>query len=185
MTAFHPVPPRKAVEFVEAAGIDHAERKISDHAAAGLLKSYALAVETRPVSGDPARVLGAAVPVALWKRIVNEQVESEVWAGGAVRLASSGLVGGAPAVAITGIGFNPADLQSLVDYYRGGTAKPKPSAAPPAPITEDAPPPRSARQKRRANHSLLESGAALLTIAETQEALGLGRMTCSPFLLHS
>jgi len=58
LTAFSPIPPMKAVEFVEAAGIADGRRLIADRAAAGLVKSYALVIETLEADGKRAQVRG-------------------------------------------------------------------------------------------------------------------------------
>jgi len=91
LTAFSPIPPMKAVEFVEAAGIADGRRLIADRAAAGLVKSYALVIETLEADGKRAQVRGVTVPTDLWLRIILEGVAEDVWTGGTVRLAAAEL----------------------------------------------------------------------------------------------
>lgn len=182
MTAFHPLVPAKAVELLEAAGIPHAARLIRDHAAAGLVKSYAMVVETIQVSGATTCVRGAAVPVDLWRRIIAEGGDEDVWTGGTVRLAPGDLVGGVPAVNITGIGFNGADLQRLIDQHRGVASKrpmrPKVTASETVSLGDDpAPMPSPARKRREPDLSALHSGALHLTVEQTKAALSIGHTT--------
>ncbi|MEH3103697.1 MAG: hypothetical protein PGN12_07300 [Sphingomonas phyllosphaerae] len=75
MTAFHPVPPAKAIQLVEAAGVPNAAQLIRDFTAAGLVKSYALVLETIEPAGRRTCVRGGAVPAGLWQRIVSDGVE--------------------------------------------------------------------------------------------------------------
>ena len=182
MTAFHPLVPSKAIEMIEAAGISHAQRLIRDHAAAGLVKSYAMMVETTEASGKPTCVRGAAVPVELWRRIVAERADEDVWTGGTVRLAPGELVGGAPAVSITGIGFNGSDLQRLIDQHRGVPSKRPARAkvtASPSPFIDDQPgiAPEPDRQRKAPDLTALQAGALHLTVAETKAALSIGHTT--------
>lgn len=182
MTAFHPLVPSKAIEMIEAVGIPHAQRLIRDHAAAGLVKSYAMLVETTDVSGKPACVRGAAVPVDIWRRIVAERADEDVWTGGTVRLAPGDLIGSAPSVSITGIGFNGADLQRLINQHRGVPSKRptrvKATASPPPPSEDERTvAPEPARQRKAADLSPLLSGALHLTVEQTKAALSIGHTT--------
>ncbi|WP_341208692.1 hypothetical protein [uncultured Sphingomonas sp.] len=58
MTAFHPVPPTKAIQLVELVGVPNAAQLIRDFTAAGLVKSYALVLETIEASGSRICVRG-------------------------------------------------------------------------------------------------------------------------------
>lgn len=182
MTAFHPLMPTKAVELIEAAGIPHASRLIRDHAAAGLVRSYAMVVETIEVSGGRACVRGAAVPVELWRRIIAESADEDVWTGGTVRLVPGDLVGGLPAVNITGIGFNRSDLQRLVDQHRGVVSKRPAWARVRVPETvavenELAPAPLPGRKRKEPDLAALHSGALHLTVEQVKAALSIGHTT--------
>ncbi len=176
MTAFHPVPPAKAIRLVEAAGISNAAQLIRDFAAAGLMKSYALVLETIEPIGRRTCVRGGAIPTELWQRIVSDGVEDAAWIGGAVRLAGADMIGGKPAAFITGIGFNDKDLQRLIEHQQGGA--PKPAAAKKASIVgvEIVPELQSAKSpKRRPDPSAIPRGALLATVKQVEAALGFGR----------
>lgn len=177
LTAFVPISPMKAIELVENAGILNARRVISDNAAAGLVKSYARVIETEPVAGGKDRLLGAAVPVDLWQRIIREGVVEDVWTGGTVRLAAGDLIGGAPAVDITGIGFAEKHLHETIEHHRGhvsATPRPKKPACEPAeeiagPLSEPA------AERHVPDPSAIPAGALLCTIKQAMAALGMGR----------
>ncbi|KQN93066.1 hypothetical protein ASE95_10820 [Sphingomonas sp. Leaf231] len=176
MTAFHPVPPAKAIQLVEAAGISNAAQLIRDFAAAGLVKSYALVLETIEPAGRRTCVRGGAIPTGLWQRIVGDGVEDAAWIGGAVWLAGADLIGGMPAAIITGIGFNDKDLQRLIEHQQGGV--PKPAAAKKASVVgvELVPELQSAESpKRQPDSSAIPNGALLATVRQVEAALGFGR----------
>lgn len=181
MTAFQPLVPAKAVELIEAAGIPHAARLLRDHAAAGLVRSYAMLVETIEVSGATTCVRGAALAVELWRRIVNEAADDDVWSGGTVRLGASDLVGGAPGVNITGIGFNGFDLRQLIDQHRGVSSKRSMRVnvtVSPQPNEDQASvAPQSANRRKAPDLSPLHSGAFHLTVEQTKAALSIGHTT--------
>jgi hypothetical protein len=63
LTAFAPIAPLRAVKYLEAAGLPDGRLLITDYAAAGLLKSYALRLETVQPSGEQDDKRGAAVPL--------------------------------------------------------------------------------------------------------------------------
>lgn len=180
MSAFIPIPPSKAVEFVEAAGITGARRLITDFTAAGLIKSYAVAIETIEVNGDPACVRNAAVPPELWQRVIREGLVDDVWTGGTVRLPAANLIGGEPEVRITGIRFNEKYLQRLVDHHQGAIPKAMPpSNAKPVSIEEDEPQaaPTHSTRSAKPDTSAIPAGALVATVAQAQLALGVSRST--------
>ncbi len=181
MTAFHPLPPHKAIDLMAAAGMPHTARLLRDYAAAGLVKSYALLVETIEVDGRQSIVRGGAVPTDLWQRMIRDGVDDDVWTGGTVRLASADLIWGLPAINITGIGFNPGDVERLVAQHRCEQPKAKRAVATlPPPRSLDQPAANAAtpappRPRRAADASVLTPGKLLVTIAEAGAALGCGR----------
>jgi hypothetical protein len=184
LTAFLPLSPMKAIEMIEAAGVPHARRLLRDHAAAGLVKSYAMLIETVQVGGEKTSIRGGAISSGLWQRTVREGVDADVWTGGTVHLTGSVLIGGAPTVSITGIGFHKGDVQRLIAQQSGqpAQAKPEPSpngvALPPSSFesdVRDSPKPAAKRERRTADPFVIKPGALLLTIKETQAALGIGR----------
>lgn len=183
MNAFSPITPRKAVELVEAAGIEHARRIVADFAAAGLVKSYALVIERIEPGGASAIVRGATISPELWQRIVSNDAD---WSSGTVRLAGSDLVGGEPAAIITGITFKPDSIDWLIDHNAGVPrvrrrqqqvgAAPSVTAcsAPPtaAPDSKPEPPGRP-----HPNSGAIPSGALFATIDQAMKALGVSRGT--------
>lgn len=178
MTAFHPFSPAKAVQSLEADGIPHAALLLRDYAAAGLIKTYARALESHHADGTKQVVRDAMLPAGIWQRIVRQGADEQVWSGGTVRLAGSGLVGGEPEVSVTGIGFKPGDLSRLVEHQLGPKQK---CAARAAKVEthpdggEKAAALAKARQRRVPDPSRLAPGVMLLTIADAGAALGIGR----------
>jgi hypothetical protein len=184
LSAFNPISPSKAVEFAETAGVDGARRLISDFTAAGLIRSYALTIETIEVGGLAKCVRDSAVPVELWHRMIRDGLVDEVWTGGTVRLPGSRLIGGEPEVRITGIRFGDKHLQRMVAHHLGETARPP--AASPAPleaaetVAPTAPIDLAAAPEVRAKTSgtdlsAIPPGALFVSVKQTQAALGLGR----------
>lgn len=180
--------PMKAEQIVEAAGIEDAQTIIADFAAAGLVKAYALAIETIDARGKSECVRGATVPVDLWQRVILESMVADVWASGTFRLAGSELVGGAPAAVVTGITFNAKHIDWLIAHHDGThvarRSKRKAKAAPMAvavaaePVDEtkvsiaDAPP-----LQRKADPAAIPPGALLASMEQTMRALSKSRGT--------
>lgn len=181
MTAFNPLVPSKAIEILEVAGIPHAHRLLRDHAAAGLVRSYATIAKSIDVCGTTSCVRGGSISTDLWRRIIREGVDDEVWTGGTVRLVADDLIGGAPGVEITGIEFNEADIQRLVSRHRGMVSKhPRAKASAPAPTPpqeQNPPPPPPTPLRKAVDLSALHAGALSLTVRETEAALSIGRTT--------
>jgi len=109
----------KAVQIVEAAGIEDAQTIVADFAAAGLVKAYALAIETIDARGKSACVRGATVPADLWQRVILDGIVADVWASGTFRLAGADLVGGPPAAIVTGVTFNAKHIDWLIAHHDG------------------------------------------------------------------
>ncbi len=178
MSAFLPIPPMKAIDLVEASGVPDARRLIADFCAAGLVRSYALSIETTPVEGAATTVRDSAVSADLWKRIIRDRLVDDVWTGGTVYLPPADLVGGEPEVRITGIRFNAKYLQRLVDHHRRDietyssveVAAVAPAAAP---IKEPAA--ERASQRRTVDVAAIPPGALAVSVQQAQKALGLGR----------
>lgn len=97
-----------------------------------------------------------------------------------------------PKVNITGVRFDEGDLHKLVALLGNGAVAapdvrttpaveaPAPVGVPDArmedvPVIVDTPAPRKTRERRQPDPSVLMPGKLLLTVAETQAALGLGR----------
>ena len=174
MTAHIPIIPTKAIELVEGAGLECSHAMLADFAAAGLVKSYALIRETIPVGGTPHLVRDGSVPTELWDRIIEEGRTREAMAGGTVRLAGSDLIGGTPAVRLTGIQFSEGSLLKVLARYR---ATPAPAAkvlqkpASPAPASPpDAPAPSPIPLK-----DAIPPGAITISVDQAMLATGIGR----------
>ena len=180
MTTHYQLVPLKAVEAVDAAGIPHAQRLIRDCAAAGILKSYAERIETLSVLGEATVVRGGVIPTILWRRIVREGADDDIWTGGTVRLDTDGMLGGAPSVEITGIGFKSADVQRLIAKHRGDVlhsqtlAKGTSSTLPRENTVEMTTLAAPKRQRLAPDLTALHSGALLLTVGQAKAALAIG-----------
>jgi hypothetical protein len=177
LSAFHPISPLRSIELVEAAGIPDGRRVIADFAAAGLIRSYALTIETIEVSGVASAVRDSALTPALWQRIIREDVAEDVWTGGTVRLRPAELIGGEPEVRITGVRFSEKYLQRLVDHHLGSVAK----ALPPRktkPVLAEAVDPQpipSAPVASKPAPAPIPPGALWVTVKEAQQITGFGR----------
>lgn len=189
MSAFQPIAPLKAVEFIEAAGVPDARRLIADFAAAGLIKSYALSVETIEVSGRRACTRDGAISPDLWQRVIRDGVVDDVWTGGTVRLAGASLIGGEPEVRITGIRFAEKSLHRLVDHHRGDGPKPapakkaNPAPAEPVEIVGDEPPVAVSPPARQPDASAIPPGAEWCTVKQAQQATGFGRTKINEMMI--
>lgn len=142
MPEFVPATAVRALSLLEAAGVPDARRLLTDYAAAGLIRSYALIIETVDAGGPKPPDRGCAIAPDLWKRIVREGATPDVWTGGTVRLDASDFKGGLPAVSITGVGFHEGDLDRIVKHHGGHASSVKrrtaaASEAPTEPVTED------------------------------------------------
>lgn len=178
MSAFYPIAPLKAVEFVEAAGVSGGRRLIADFAAAGMMKSYALVIETIEVGGARHSVRDSTVSSALWDRIIRAGLVDEVWTGGTVRLPAAHLVGGEPEVRITGIRFSEKHLGRLVEHHTGAQAQPAPAVKAPeaaAIIVDESHEPTATPTRRQPDLNAIPPGALTVTVSQAQAALGLGR----------
>ncbi len=125
MSAHTPLLPSKAIKLVEAAGLAEAQSILADYAAAGLIKTYALARVTIQTGQTAQTVRDAAIPAKIWQRIISDSKTVEALNGGTVRLAGSDLIGGEPDVQITGIRFSGVSLDNVLGRY---CSKPKPIA---------------------------------------------------------
>lgn len=186
LNTFLTITPMKAVELVEAAGIEDARRIIADFAAAGLVKSYALKIETIDARGARHCARGPTIPEEVWQRVVLGDLADDVWSSGTVRLAGSELLGGDPATIVTGVTFNPKHIAWLIAHHQGAPTarrrKRKAKVAPNAAAAEavdkaevdvpDAPPSR-----RKADPAAIPPGALLASMEQAESALGVSRGT--------
>ncbi|GHH16175.1 hypothetical protein GCM10008023_19880 [Sphingomonas glacialis] len=176
----------KAAQVVEAAGIEDAQTIIADFAAAGLVKAYALAIETIDATGNSASFRGATVPVDFWQRLILDSIVADVWVSGTFRLAGSELIGGAPAAVVTGITFNAKHIEWLIAHHEGtpiarrrkrkAKGAPKPAAARPVDeVVVDVADVRPLR--RKADPAAIPPGALLASMEQTMQALNKSRGT--------
>jgi hypothetical protein len=189
LTAFRPIPARQAAELIEAAGIPDARRLLIDSAAADLVKAYALVMETIEQRGAPKVDRGNTIPVHVMQRVVSQGVADDLWSGGTVRLPGSDLVGGAPEVNLTTVGFSEKHLRRLIDHHSGVPAaatRPAPDQQArsmrsqdevPADAQVPAPLPAPVRAQRWADLSAIPPGALTITMKQAMAATGLGRTT--------
>ena len=171
LTAFHPITPQQAIAIAEGAGVHDARRVIVDYAAAGIVKGYALVCETMMTS-ERRTSRGAAISIALWKRLQREGLSDQVWNGGTLRLEADPL-NDLPEVSITGVSFSQASLQRLVNHHGGGTPTAHEPAQPPKVVVTTARPIASSRL--RPDPSAIPAGAITVTVNQAMAALGLGR----------
>jgi hypothetical protein len=143
VSAHRPILPARASELVQVAGLQDAQALLADFAAAGLIKTYALARETSSDDASVEAVRDAQIPAEGWQRIVTEKKIADAFNGGTVRLQGSGLRGGPPSMRITGISFSEVSLVKVLERYceisnLSASLKPKPSRKP-APVHTECP----------------------------------------------
>ncbi|MBW6522533.1 hypothetical protein KZ810_03400 [Sphingomonas sp. RHCKR47] len=181
LTDQYAITPRQAVALLEPTGVADATKLICDRAAAGLLRSYALSQVSIDARGERRQVRGAAVAPSAWERIVSEGIDGDVWSGGTVRLPGSDLIGGLSALLITGVSFHPADVLAIADEekaFEGGSSKQRQSGPPEQTEAEPlvrAPTAEAKPQRQAPDLDVLQSGALLLTVKQTEAALARGR----------
>lgn len=198
MVAFVPISPAAARQLLHGVSDADAGEFLSAFVEAGRIKAYADVVETLPAVGDPK--LGGRIPTALWRRIVAEGKLVQALTLASVKLDGDGLVGGKPAVMITGIRFNADDVKRVATQHGPTPPEPtvpaivvtpivsakrsaKPVAPPPSkpPLIEimetAAPPvlkPAKAPAPAKVRHGL-PADAVTVTIKEACDILGVGR----------
>ena len=183
MTDQYALAPKAALELIQAAGVDDAAKVIRDHAAAGLLRSYASSQITLDANGTRAQVRGAAVSAETWERMIRSDVHDDVWGGGTVRVQGSNLLGGDPALNVTGITFHAGDIDKLAQHHRparrqvtvkGTGDELAATAIVEAAVSHDTP---LGKSQQTPDLSALNAGALLLTVKQVQAALGISRTT--------
>ncbi len=181
MSEHKPIPPAKAIEATEAAGLPNAKAILADYAAAGLIKTYALVRQTASVSGKLETVRDAQIPNEVWQRIVAENKVCDALNGGTIRLQGSHLRGGELFVQITGISFSEASLAKVLERYcrtsrHSSAPSSKPSPTPPSSLLPDNDPsPIADDCKSKKVHPPIKPGDLLASIAQTTRVTGLGR----------
>lgn len=205
MVAFIPISPAAARHILH--GVSHEDEGtiLSDFVEAGIVKAYARVVETLTADGGRTEVRDAQIPRPLWKRIVAEDKVGHALATGSVKLQGDGLVGGRPAVMITGVRFNEANVRDVATQH-GPTppvaapamappkAKPVPKTTGSLPLIDMINASPAASAKSQANvvpvvgasapiaaaprmRATLPEGDVMVSIADTMDILGVSRGT--------
>ena len=181
VTDTYAMAPKQALEVIEATGAEDAARLLADHAAAGLVRSYAQILQSIDAKGQRSVVRGGRVPPEVWERMIGAGVYRDAWTGGTVRLDGSDLIGGVPAVHVTGFAFHPADVERLANQQRPPHRQAKARRVKverTAAVKEEAdqvPAATPTRPHKAPDLSVLHSGALLLTVKQTEAALARGR----------
>jgi len=205
VVAFIPISPAAARHLLHGIGQEDEGTILSDFVEAGIVKAYARVVETLTADGGRTEVRDAQIPRPLWKRIVAEDKVGNALATGSVKLQGDGLVGGRPAVMITGVRFNEANVRDVATQH-GPTppiavptmalpkTKPVPKTAGPLPLIDiiNASPAASAKAQATVEsvvgasapiaaapriRATLPEGDVMVSIADTGDILGVSRGT--------
>jgi hypothetical protein len=178
MPAHQPVLPARAIDLVEARNLGVAQSLLADFAAAGLIKTYALVREIRPVEGPIETFRDSQIPPGEWDRVIESGNISAAFNGGTVRLEGSTFKGGAAAILITGISFSEASLVKVLDRYcapgPNGTTKNAVNIGPNAKTQAASPPCQNGKSNTKAVPPI-RKGDLTASIAQTMQATGLGR----------
>lgn len=173
MTALRSISPQQALAIVDRAGVPDPQRLMVDFAAAGLVKGYALVIETLAPHKKTNIVRGAAISTNLWKRVQRESQSDGLWRGGTLRLGVDP-ANNLPEVQITGLTFSEKSVQRLIDYHGGGV--PQVRQAPAEERQREKPGDlKAARDNSGPDPSAILPGAILATVNQAMAALGLGR----------
>ena len=180
MSAHQPILPAKAIELVESRNLDGANALLADFAAAGLIKTYALMREIRPAGGPTETVRDAQIPPGDWERIIASDNVSVALNGGTVRLEGSPLQGGIPSVQITGISFSETSLVKVLDRYCANSPAHVPqqpsTPSPVATISSSSSASDNCEPKKK-NVPPIKPGDLTASVAQAEQATGLGRTT--------
>ena len=182
VTDLYAMTPRQAIDVISEAGVEDPATLIRDHAAAGLMRSFALRQVTIDAQGDRTVARGRAIQTHTWERIIRGGVDGDVWGGGTARLPGSELVDGETALHITGVAFHPDDIRRLANQQRPPiqSSQKRPSTSPAPEAVASAPTAATVEQvtdtppKRRPNGTAIPPGAILCTVKQAKEALGIG-----------
>lgn len=177
MSIHQPVLPARAIELVEARNLKDAEILLADFAAAGLIKTYALVREIKPLGSHTQMVRDSQIPQDEWDRIIASDNVALALNGRTVRLEGSPLKGGRPQVQITGISFSETSLIKVLDRYCAQSLKPtkKSSAHNIENQTDTAPALSSSKSRKQKDVPRIRKGDLTASVAQTMRATGLGR----------
>lgn len=179
MPIHRPIIPARAIELVVARDLEDAETLLADFAAAGLIKTYALMREVKPVGGPARTVRDSQIPPEDWDRIVAEDRIDVALNGGTVRLEGSQLKGGTPSVQITGVSFSEASLVKILDRYcaQSPLEVPKLSEEPVPRCSSAVSSPSSSRDRETGKKEVppIKPGDLTASVAQAVQATGLSR----------
>ena len=180
MSVHQPIFPAKAVELVKSRDLDGADALLADFAAAGLIKTYALVREVRPAGGPTKVMRDAQIPTQDWERIVVSEKIQTALKGGTVRLEGSPLRGGTPSVLITGISFSEAALIKVLDRYCVDSpvgVSQQSSGYDAHATTRGLAPSVEGSEAKKEDVQPIRPGDLTASVAQTEQATGLGRTT--------
>lgn len=173
MTAFSPIPPRRAIEHLELAGIPHAQEFMVNFAIGGLLRTYARVTETIHTAGRRVVVRDAMIPAELWRRI-----EAEGKVNGACGTDTARLDGsphhGTPTVSLIGIRINEDDVLATARQHGALLAEPEASIS-----VVPARPPRNPRPSPAAADQLTLPPILMEADPASHAAVPEPRSTCA------
>lgn len=178
MPSHQPITPSRAVELVEASNLKQAQSLLADFAAAGLIKTYALVRDIRPVEGPSQTIRDAQIPAEEWERIISSDNIDEAFNGGTVRLEGSAFRQGTPSVQITGVSFSETSLVKVLERYCApslAAISEQPTAGLSKPADEDIS--KSAEPAKASAKPVprIRPGDLTASIAQTMQATGLKR----------
>ncbi len=131
MVQFNPISPSAARQILTGISEADAGEFLSAFVEAGRVRAYAEVIETLPLEGGRTQLIDARIPTLLWRRLVAEGHLTAALTMASVKLKGDGLVGGIPAVTITGIRFNPGNVHKVAAQH--GPTPPSPPSPSPAP----------------------------------------------------
>ncbi len=134
MAAFTPISPAATRQILK--GISQVDEGLflSAFVEAGRVRAYADVIETLTYKGGQTEVHDSRIPPILWRRIVAEGKLGEVLASSSTRLDGDGLLGGRPAVKITGVRFNADNVRRVASQHAASA----PVTQPVAPVKKKA-----------------------------------------------
>lgn len=113
------MPPSEAIEIVTTFGISNAAVVIRDYAAAGIVRTTAKVLEWMDADGIHTTGYDEEVSTDLWKRIVREETDADIWLAGSIRMTASEPINSQPHVILTGIRFSTLDIYKIGWSHRG------------------------------------------------------------------
>lgn len=187
MTAFVPISPTGARQILKGTSEVDEGLFMSAFIEAGRIRAYAAAIETLTADGGRTEILDGRIPPVLWRRIVAEGKLEQVLASSSVRLEGDGLVGGRPAVMITGVRFNEANVRLIANQY--SPSPPAISAFPPAAFSTKAVKPSAQTSESQPVGTdappLIKSAASSAPTARAAKPRGVQRDTAADEIMVS